>query len=152
MVQDVHLYYQQMAINYKEAEEKAKLDAVTLERKSESLLQAGELHKYNKARKETCQAQELARVLRQAAGAIPEGRRENGRAGRYQERRGPGNAARDPLRPVRCAKLSLPSRTAAKSAQAAPKTANLAWLNAIYNERRPWRAGNLACWLAGCLV
>ena len=30
MIQDVHLYYQQMAINYKEAEEKAKLDACLL--------------------------------------------------------------------------------------------------------------------------
>ena len=52
MIQDVHLYYQQMAINYKEAEEKAKLDAVTLERQSGSLLQGGELHKYNRAQKE----------------------------------------------------------------------------------------------------
>ena len=52
MVQDVHLYYQQMAINYKEAEEKAKLDAVTLERESGALLQGGELHKYNRAQKE----------------------------------------------------------------------------------------------------
>ncbi len=43
MVQDVHLYYQQMAVNYKEAEEKAKLDAVSLERESASLLQGGEL-------------------------------------------------------------------------------------------------------------
>ena len=56
MVQDVHLYYQQMAINYKEAEEKAKLDAVSLERESASLLQGGELHKYNRAQRE------LARV------------------------------------------------------------------------------------------
>lgn len=52
MIQDVHLYYQQMAINYKEAEEKAKLDAVTLERQSGSLLQGGELHKYNRTQKE----------------------------------------------------------------------------------------------------
>ncbi len=52
MIQDVHLYYQQMAINYKEAEEKAKLDALTLQRKSADLLQGGELHKYNRAQKE----------------------------------------------------------------------------------------------------
>ncbi len=52
MIQDVHLYYQQMAVNYKEAEEKAKLDAVTLERESGSLLQGGELHKYKRAQKE----------------------------------------------------------------------------------------------------
>ena len=52
MIQDVHLYYQQMAINYKEAEAKAKLDALTLERRSGSLLQGGEVHKYNRAQKE----------------------------------------------------------------------------------------------------
>jgi hypothetical protein len=52
MIQDVHLYYQQMAINYKEAEEKAKLDAVTLERESGALLQSGELHKYNRTQRE----------------------------------------------------------------------------------------------------
>jgi len=52
MIADVHLYYQQMAVNYKEAEEKAKVDIVTLERKSAVLLQAGETHKYNKAQKE----------------------------------------------------------------------------------------------------
>jgi len=52
MIQDVHLYYQQMAVNYKEAEEKAKLDAVTLERESGALLQGGELHKYKRAQKE----------------------------------------------------------------------------------------------------
>jgi hypothetical protein len=52
MIADVHLYYQQMAVNYKEAEEKAKADIVSLERKSAALLQAGETHKYNKAQKE----------------------------------------------------------------------------------------------------
>jgi len=52
MIQDVHLYYQQMAVNYKEAEEKAKLDAVALERQSGALLQGGELHKYNGAQRE----------------------------------------------------------------------------------------------------
>jgi hypothetical protein len=52
MIQDVHLYYQQMAINYKEAEAKAKLDALSLERQSGALLQGGELHKYHRAQKE----------------------------------------------------------------------------------------------------
>ncbi len=52
MTQDVHLYYQQMAVNYKEAEDKAELDAVTLERESGALLQGGELHKYKRAQKE----------------------------------------------------------------------------------------------------
>ena len=52
MIQDVHLYYEQMAINYKEAEGKAKLDAVTLERESGALLQGGELHKYKRTQRE----------------------------------------------------------------------------------------------------
>jgi hypothetical protein len=52
MIQDVHLYYQQMADNYKEAEEKATLDAATLERESGSLLMGGELHKYKRAQRE----------------------------------------------------------------------------------------------------
>ena len=41
-----------MATNYKEAEDKAKMDAMTLEGESRSLLQAGDLHGYNKAQKE----------------------------------------------------------------------------------------------------
>lgn len=52
ITQDVHLYYRQMAINFKEAEDKAKMDALTLEGQSRSLLQGGDLHKYNKAQKE----------------------------------------------------------------------------------------------------
>ena len=52
VTQDVHRYYRQMAINYKEAEDKAKMDAMTLEGESRSLLQAGDLHGYNKAQKE----------------------------------------------------------------------------------------------------
>jgi hypothetical protein len=50
--QDVHRYYSQMAQNYKEAEDKAKMDALTLEGESHSLLQAGDMHGYNKAQKE----------------------------------------------------------------------------------------------------
>ena len=52
MIQDVHLYYQQMAVNYKEAEEKAKLEASRLEAESAALLQAGELHKYKRSQRE----------------------------------------------------------------------------------------------------
>src|SRR5271165_6310792 len=52
MIQDVHLYYQQMAVNYKEAEEKAKLEASRLEGESAALLQAGELHKYKRSQGE----------------------------------------------------------------------------------------------------
>src|SRR5208282_2074475 len=55
--------------------------------------------------KGTCQDQELARVLRQAARAIRESRPENGRARRYQERGGPGNITLVPLRPVRSVNL-----------------------------------------------
>ena len=50
--QDVHRYYTQMAHNYREAEAKAKMDAMTLEGESRSLLQAGEVHKYNRTQKE----------------------------------------------------------------------------------------------------
>ncbi len=53
---DVHRYYSEMAHNYREAEDKAKMDAMTLEGESRSLLQVGDLHGYNKAQKE------LARV------------------------------------------------------------------------------------------
>lgn len=52
ITQDVHRYYKQMAHNYKEAEDKAKMDAMTLEGESRSHLQAGDLHGYNKAQKE----------------------------------------------------------------------------------------------------
>ncbi len=52
IVKDVHLYYQQMAVNYKEAAEKAKLDAVILERNSGTLLQNGDPHKYNRSQRE----------------------------------------------------------------------------------------------------
>ena len=90
MIQDVHLYYQQMAINYKEAEEKAKLDAVTLERESASLLQGGEMHKYNRAQREIAKIKNWQEYCARQHRAIPESRRENGRARRYQERCRPG--------------------------------------------------------------
>lgn len=50
--QDVHQYYSQMAKNYHEAEEKAKMDAIALEAESRGLLQSGQVHKYNRTRKE----------------------------------------------------------------------------------------------------
>ena len=52
ITQDVHRYYSQMAHNYRQAEDKAKMDALTLEGESRSLLQAGDFHKYNRAQKE----------------------------------------------------------------------------------------------------
>jgi hypothetical protein len=52
IVQDVHRYYSEMAHNYKQAEEKAKMDAMTLEGQSRVHLQAGDLHGYNKVQKE----------------------------------------------------------------------------------------------------
>ncbi len=52
ITQDVHRYYSQMAHNYKEAGEKAKLDAMTLEGESRSLLQAGEVRNYNRTQKQ----------------------------------------------------------------------------------------------------
>jgi hypothetical protein len=50
--QDVYQYYRQMAQNYHEAAEKAKLDAITVDAESRGLLQAGDVHKYNRARRE----------------------------------------------------------------------------------------------------
>jgi hypothetical protein len=52
MSRDVHQYYRQMAINYKEAEEKAKLDLLTREGEANLLLKAGDVHKYNRAQRE----------------------------------------------------------------------------------------------------
>jgi hypothetical protein len=50
--QDVYQYYRQMAQNYHEAGEKAKFDAITLDAESRSHLQANDVHKYNRARRE----------------------------------------------------------------------------------------------------
>ncbi len=64
--QDVHQYYRQMAFNYREAEEKAKMDAMTLEGESRMLLQAGDLNKYNRTRKELARIRDWqARCARQ---------------------------------------------------------------------------------------
>jgi hypothetical protein len=52
MSRDVHQYYRQMALNYKEAEEKAKLNALSRETEANMLLQAGDVHKYKRAQKE----------------------------------------------------------------------------------------------------
>ena len=49
---DVQKYYQQMAVNFKDAEEKAKVDIMTLEHKSVSYLQRNDSYHYNQARKE----------------------------------------------------------------------------------------------------
>ncbi len=50
--QDVHEYYRQMARNYHEAEEKAKLDALALETASRQHLEAGHVHKFQRDRRE----------------------------------------------------------------------------------------------------
>jgi hypothetical protein len=50
--QDVDAYYRQMAYNYKEAEEKAKLEAVTLENESKVLATTGEYHKLKRAQRQ----------------------------------------------------------------------------------------------------
>jgi hypothetical protein len=52
MSQDVDAYYRQMAYNYKEAAEKAKMDAVTLENESKMLRTFGEFSKYRRAQRE----------------------------------------------------------------------------------------------------
>jgi hypothetical protein len=50
--QDVDAYYRQMAYNYKEAEEKARLDERTLESESKMLATTGEYGKYRRAKRE----------------------------------------------------------------------------------------------------
>jgi len=50
--QDVDAYYRQMAYNYKEAEEKAKIDALALEGETKALAATGEFGKYRRAQRE----------------------------------------------------------------------------------------------------
>ena len=50
--QDVDAYYRQMAYNYKEAEEKAKVDLVALESETKALAATGEFGKYRRAKRE----------------------------------------------------------------------------------------------------
>jgi hypothetical protein len=50
--QDVDAYYRQMAYNYKEAEEKAKMEVVTLENESKVLATTGEYHKLKRAQRQ----------------------------------------------------------------------------------------------------
>ncbi|WP_165234147.1 hypothetical protein [Aquisphaera insulae] len=57
---DVHQYYQQMAINYKEAEDKARFKASLSDSESKMLLKAGEVHKAGRARKEADKLNEWA--------------------------------------------------------------------------------------------
>jgi hypothetical protein len=50
--QDVDAYYRQMAYNYKEAQEKAKIDALALEGETKTLAATGEFGKYRRAQRE----------------------------------------------------------------------------------------------------
>jgi hypothetical protein len=50
--QDVDAYYRQMAINYQEAIDKAKLDETSLENQSRVMLTTGDQSKYRKAQRE----------------------------------------------------------------------------------------------------
>jgi len=52
MSQDVDLYYRQMAYNYKEAQEKGKMQAVSLERQSSVLAATGETNKLHRTQRE----------------------------------------------------------------------------------------------------
>jgi hypothetical protein len=52
MSQDVHQYYRQMALNFREAEEKTKVQIATRESEANLLLKAGEVHQYKKAQRE----------------------------------------------------------------------------------------------------
>jgi hypothetical protein len=83
--QDVYQYYRQMAQNYHEAGEKAKFDAITVNAESRGYLQAGDVHKYNRARKELsrikdwearCEAQRqrFERAARDLEPSLPHGK------------------------------------------------------------------------------
>ena len=50
--EDVDAYYRQMAYNYKEAEQKARLDVRSLESESKALAAMGELGKYRRTKRE----------------------------------------------------------------------------------------------------
>jgi hypothetical protein len=50
--QDVDAYYRQMAYNYNEAKEKAKMDALTLEGQSNALAASGDYAKYRRTQRE----------------------------------------------------------------------------------------------------
>jgi hypothetical protein len=50
--QDVDAYYRQMAYNYKEAQQKAKMEALTLESETKVLASTGEFGKYRRAQRE----------------------------------------------------------------------------------------------------
>jgi hypothetical protein len=50
--QDVDAYYRQMAYNYNEAKEKAKLDALTLEGQAKALAATGDYGKYRRTHRE----------------------------------------------------------------------------------------------------
>ncbi len=52
MSQDVDAYYRQMAYNYKEAEEKAKMDAVTLENETKVLATTGDFSNLKRAQRQ----------------------------------------------------------------------------------------------------
>jgi hypothetical protein len=51
MSQDVDAYYRQMAFNYKEAQEKAKMDSVTLENETKVLATTGDFSNLKKAQR-----------------------------------------------------------------------------------------------------
>lgn len=51
MTEDVDQYYRQMAANYKEAEEKTKVQIETQEREASMLLNGGEVHQFKRAMK-----------------------------------------------------------------------------------------------------
>jgi hypothetical protein len=50
--QDVDAYYRQMAYNYKEAEQKARMDAISLESESKVLAATGEMSKLRRTQRE----------------------------------------------------------------------------------------------------
>ena len=78
--QDVDAYYRQMAYNYKEAEEKARMEAITLENETKVLATTGDFSKLKASSAELEPGQGVGREMREGVEAIREGRRVDGSA------------------------------------------------------------------------
>jgi hypothetical protein len=57
VAQDVDAYYRQMAVNYQEARDKAKMDVTTLENESKVLAVTGDTHKLKRAQRQLSRVQ-----------------------------------------------------------------------------------------------
>ena len=70
MSQDVDAYYRQMAVNYKEAAEKARMDEIALENETKVLATTGDFANLKKSQAQAQPHQGLGGKVRQAVAAI----------------------------------------------------------------------------------